>query len=244
MDESEQLFQESFRLGCASGQLDALRWYAIQRFEGLLEQGRLSDLEPELIDIMAQDHATPHLRAQLGLLHCEMGRHGDGRAILEDLGRSEFQGLPVDLFWLRAVTLCATIASRLEATDFAHVLYDLLTPYPEQASMVAGVFSGSVSHYMGMLAGTQGRWDEAEVHFAAAVNFHRRASAPAWLARTYLEWARFLLARGKPPDPSQARKLLGSALAVARELNLAGLERTIATLASGDDHRKLPRLDH
>lgn len=67
-------------------------------------------------------------------------------------------------------------------------------------------------------------------HFAAAEEIHARVGAPIYVARTRLEWARMLLARRAPQDPPRARDLLGQALASARELGLANVERLAGAL--------------
>lgn len=84
-------------------------------------------------------------------------------------------------------------------------------------------------HYLGLLATTIGRFDDAEARFAAAAT-HERIQAPTWLARTRLEWARMLLVRRQPGDVERARELLGQALATARELGLGNIERQAVAL--------------
>jgi hypothetical protein len=87
-----------------------------------------------------------------------------------------------------------------------------------------------VSFHLGLLAGFLGRFDDAERHFAAAAAEHQRIGAPTYLARTRLEWARMLLARGDAGDEARARTLLTEASAVAEELGLLGVERASAAL--------------
>jgi tetratricopeptide (TPR) repeat protein len=91
---------------------------------------------------------------------------------------------------------------------------------------------GSVSHYLGLLAATLERYDEAEARFEAAQSIHEEFAAPTWLARTRLEWARMLLTRRELADAEHARELLGQALATARELGLANVERRAVELLS------------
>jgi hypothetical protein len=81
-----------------------------------------------------------------------------------------------------------------------------------------------------MLAGILSRFDDADAYFASAAGTHDRIKAPAWLARTRLEWARMLLARRQPGDTDRARELLGQALATARELGLGNVERQAVSL--------------
>jgi len=74
---------------------------------------------------------------------------------------------------------------------------------------------------------------EAEARFSYAEATHERIGAPAWLARTRLEWARMLLARKGSGDTERARTLLAQGLATARELGLGGVERqAVAVLGS------------
>jgi hypothetical protein len=94
----------------------------------------------------------------------------------------------------------------------------------------AASITGSVAFYLGLLATTVGDWPEAETHFAAAAATHERIGAPFWLARTRLEWARMLLARGEPRDGERAHHLLRQALATARDMGLANIERRAVEL--------------
>jgi class 3 adenylate cyclase len=88
----------------------------------------------------------------------------------------------------------------------------------------------TLSHYLGMLDGSTGRYDDAETWFATAVAGHDRLGAPAWMARTRLEWAAMLLTRQEAGDAQRAGELLGHALAAARELGLGGIERRAVAL--------------
>ena len=87
-----------------------------------------------------------------------------------------------------------------------------------------------MAHHLGLLSTTLGRYDEAETWFAAATATHERIGAPHWLARTRLEWAGMLLARRQPGDAERAHELLGQALATARQLGLANVERRAVAL--------------
>ncbi len=107
-----------------------------------------------------------------------------------------------------------------------------MEPYADQLAVgaFAGGIIGSVSFYLGLLCTTIGDWPAAEQYFAAAAATHERVGAPAWLASTRLEWARMLLARAEPNDSDRADELLHQALATARELGLAKIERDVVEL--------------
>jgi hypothetical protein len=83
-----------------------------------------------------------------------------------------------------------------------------------------------------MLAATAGDFLQADTEFAAAAATHERIRAPMWLARTHVEWARMLLARAEPGDRDRAGDLLRPAIATARALGLARIEREAVDLLS------------
>jgi hypothetical protein len=97
-------------------------------------------------------------------------------------------------------------------------------------AFLLGVVCGAVTHYLGLLATTLGRFDEAEARFTAAAAAHRRMGAVIWLSRTRLEWARMLLAREAPGDRARASELLQEVLATAEQFGLANLRRCAGEL--------------
>ena len=74
------------------------------------------------------------------------------------------------------------------------------------------------------------RFFDAVASWLSASAIHECLRAPAWLAGTRLEWARMLLRRRQPGDADRVRELLGGALATARELGLANVERRAVEL--------------
>src|SRR5262249_26020217 len=91
-------------------------------------------------------------------------------------------------------------------------------------------YYGPVSHDLGLLAASCGRFAEAERHFAAALEMNARMETPALAAETQHEYARMLLARGDEVGRERASALLDSAFATARKLGMLNLEEKIATL--------------
>jgi hypothetical protein len=101
----------------------------------------------------------------------------------------------------------------MDAVVHARLLTERLAPYALHCPTLShgGVVLGSTSHYLGLLATTLGRYDEAEQHFTTASAIHDRLTAPAWLARTNLEWARMLTLRRQRGDLERAHVLLDTA---------------------------------
>jgi hypothetical protein len=128
------------------------------------------------------------------------------------------------------MTCLSVVAARLDDLERCTALHELIAPYRDQIAGVGPLWVGSVSHFLGLLTTTLGSFGDAEGHFSAAAATHARISAPTWLARTRLEWARMLLVRRRPGDAEHAQRLLGQAGATARELGLVNVERRATEL--------------
>jgi hypothetical protein len=110
----------------------------------------------------------------------------------------------------------------LGATDSAAVLYGLLVPHTAlNAADTPEAISGSVSRYLGLLAATLTRWDDAAEHFEAALAMNERMGLRPWLAHTQLDYARTLQARNESGDRERALRLIGDARSTYRGLEMA-----------------------
>jgi tetratricopeptide (TPR) repeat protein len=199
----------------------------LQLFVLRYDQGRLDEVEATVSEqLVAQPGLADLWRAMLALVYCETDCHAEAKTHfdslvdgLDDLPRS-------NRAWLATMVYLATVAAALRDTPACRLLYDKLAPYPGRTGGGGGPSAfGAVDPALGLLATALGRFDQAEHHFSAGEDLCRRIRAPAWLARTRLEWARMLLTRRQPGDATRARELLGQALATARELGLANVER-------------------
>jgi DNA-binding CsgD family transcriptional regulator len=236
IEEARRRFAEAVRLGQSVGEPDAMTWYAVQAAEVCFEDGRSEDLDPQAFDELVARSDFPILQATLTMLRCERGERDEAQRLFAGLAREDFSTIPVDPGWLRSMTLLASVARDLGDGDALRRLYDLLLPYSEHLGLAAGPITGSVSHYLGVLAAGLGEWDEAEDRFATAETVHRQLGAPLWLARTRLEWAQMLIARQfaghQPDDAGRARSLLEAALGEYQARGLIRwIERTTAVMA-------------
>ncbi|HEY3238214.1 MAG TPA: hypothetical protein VGL92_01525 [Acidimicrobiia bacterium] len=196
-----------------------------------LALGRMGEVTDELAELIARLPRMVLLSSLLALAWCELDEDEKARDAYEEVAASRFARMPLDSTWLRGITDCAAVCAHLGDTPRATVLSDLLAPSADQMPVGGlGIASGSVSHYLALLATTLGRFDDAESRFAAAAQTHEGIGAPTWLARTRLEWARMLLTRQQHGDGDRARELLGQALTAARELGLANVERQAVEL--------------
>jgi hypothetical protein len=172
----------------------AVTSHATLRFELLYETGRLGE-DVDRLGQALQQSQRPVLRAMLALALTETGHHDEARAVIEPLvPRLPELPLPCGT-WFRTVVPAALACARLADPALVLPLYDLLLPFADVITGVNIGWSGSGNHHLGMLASVLGRFDDAEEHFSAARATHDRIAAPAWRARTNLEWARMLTTR-------------------------------------------------
>jgi tetratricopeptide (TPR) repeat protein len=231
--EAERLVHEGAELGRIAGQSDAITLFPYQRFLIGFERGRVGHVADELAGLRARvPGIAPVLSSVLAVAWAELDEPAKAEAAFEELAASGFVDMRMDPTWLVGITNAAVACAYLRDTARAALLWDLLEPYPDQLPVAAlGMTGGSVSYYLGLLAATLERYDEADARFQAAAETHSRIGAPTWLARTELEWARALLRRDGPGDRDQARQLLGRAIDTAHRLDLATVARRAATLS-------------
>ena len=131
------------------------------------------------------------------------------------------------MFWLKSMTLVGEICSFLGDRERAELLYESLAPYAERCVVDAPVAacSGSVERYLGQLAATLGRLDDAAAHFERAIAVNDGIRAWPLVAHTRYDFASLLLARAQPGDRERALELLGQVLATADEMGMKSLAR-------------------
>ncbi len=203
----------------------------IQMFTLHREQGRLQEFEPAVETFVRQHVGTSTWRPGLALIYAELGREQAARAEFEQLAANDFSGIARDGLWSTCIAYLAEVCAYLNDAGRADTLYRLLLPYADRNIMVAdGVACfGSASRYLGLLARTMARWDDAEQHFKHAIAMNARMGARPWLAHTQVDCAAMLLARGQTGDREKAATLMNDALATARELGMRAVEERIIT---------------
>jgi DNA-binding CsgD family transcriptional regulator len=98
---------------------------------------------------------------------------------------------------------------------------------------------GAADRHLGMLAATLGEWERATGHFERALELNRRMGAATWLAHTYYEYGRMLVARG-PGQRERGERLLGDAAALAERIGMPALAGRIAALGTAAPRAELP----
>jgi tetratricopeptide (TPR) repeat protein len=189
------------------------------------EQGRAHELEPAIRAFVDAYPQIPGWRVALAWIRAQAGDRADAARLFADLAIEKFSGVPRDATWLTAMTILAEICALLGEEPSAAVLSELLAPYQDRCAVVTFGFAwlGSVAHYLGLLAATQGKLDVAASLFEQAIQVNRRAGARPWLARTQYNYARMLLTRGTAADREPGASLLAEARRTAEELGMRNI---------------------
>jgi predicted ATPase/DNA-binding SARP family transcriptional activator len=173
---------------------------------------------------------VPAFVAAACALSVEAGALESGRAALARWEDDNFNGIPRDSMWTAALSFFSAAAAALGAHAAAARLYELLAPFAGTAVAPASgtVCLGAVDRYLGMLATTLGRYEEAEQRFTAALALEEHGLRSRTLAaRTWAAYGRMLLAKG---DAAGACDVLRRALADATELAMPGVVAEVRSL--------------
>jgi hypothetical protein len=205
---------------------------AIQMATLCRTRGPFAALVPVMEGFVAQYPTILGGRAMRAVVYAELGRVGEARHEFDQLASHDFADLPEDNgAWLSGIALLAEACALLGDAPRATLLYELLRPYAHQ-TVVAGLVDcyGSASRYLGLLATTLARWDDAVQHFTDALAMNARLGARPYVALTQQAYAAMLLARDRPGDRAQATSLLAEAAETARELGMTVLAEKLAGL--------------
>jgi tetratricopeptide (TPR) repeat protein len=199
----------------------ALPTHAVQRYTLCDFQGTLEDIEPALHQLVLNYPARPVFRCTLTRVYARLARLPEAKRLFDELARDDFSVIPFDMEWLYGMSELAEASALLGDTAAAAALYRSLLPWAalNAANPVEGI-RGSVSRYLGILATATKHWEEAERHFQDAVAMNESIGARPWLAHTYHDYARMLLARDAAADSERALELTAAALATYRELGM------------------------
>ncbi len=231
--DGERLAQEALQLGQRIATENAVSAYGMQMFTIRREQGRLAVLAPVIQHFVQNNPASATWLPGLALIYSELGWQREARAVLEQLAVDGFARIPRDAFWVSTLAYLSEVCAALRDAERAALLYSLLLPYDGQAVVVglATACHGAVARFLGLLAMTLARWQEAERHFEDALAMDARMGARPWLAHTQHQYAAMLLARGCTNDRNRAETLLDAASLTAAELGMQSLAGKCAVLA-------------
>lgn len=230
--DSERLIPEALSVGKTALRWDAFYTHRIQMYMLRREQGRLDEMEAVIKRAVTEYPSRLVFRPMLAHLYSELARPIESRRAFEALADGDFADLPRVDEWLVAMSLLAEVTAFLGDEGRAAVMYDLLSPYPQQqwCGIAAEVSLGPASRPLGILATAIGRYDEAAEHFEAAIEQSERVGARPWVAHSQHAYATMLSRRGGHEAREHALALLKSALETAQEIGMASLGTRVSAL--------------
>src|SRR5260370_1000037 len=150
-----------------------------------------------------------------------MGRLEDARLALRQVEGAGLEIIGPPMAWLPAMALLTEAIAATHEEDLAAAVYARLLPHARlNVSAGAAGLYGSVSRYLGMLAATLERWDEAAERYEQAIEYERRMGARPSVVRSQIAYAEMLLTASRAGDLVHARNLLETAIAGSRELGM------------------------
>jgi DNA-binding SARP family transcriptional activator/tetratricopeptide (TPR) repeat protein len=219
--EAERLIERAVQLGERAQSWDSGFSSRVAMFVLRRERGGLEEIDNLIRESVGEYPGYREFRCIAVLVDLELRREDEARRGFEELADGEFAAFPRDAEWLFCLCLLSEVAARLQDRERAAILYRLLLPHAHLNALAAGeVALGAVARYLGILGTALERWEDAESHFAQALELNAKMAARPWVAHTEENFARMLLARGEPGDADRARDLVEQALATYRNLGM------------------------
>jgi tetratricopeptide (TPR) repeat protein len=202
------------RLAGHPARLTRLRW----------EQGRLEESIDTSREWARRIRGHPVARVSTARLQAELGDHEAAKSVLDELMANDLAAVPRDLHWPSVLADLAVLTCHVGDTAHARRLSAHLRPYRNYVVLMGGhLCVGAADRFLGMLAHTLDRLDEAVAHYKTALELEQRLKAAPLTARTRYWCARTLHTRGTAPDEEQAAKHLEALLETTVALGMSGL---------------------
>jgi tetratricopeptide (TPR) repeat protein len=213
----------ALELGHRVGDPNAQQAHTLQMVALRCDLGGMREVEDDVRANVQRYPAIPGWRCVHAYVLCELGEHDGAARELGDLSAGAFAAIPRDGLWLAAIVHLAEVAASLGDVEHAATLHDLLAPFADRNVVVgwASTCLGSAGRVLAMLAAMLEREDDAARYFEQAIAMNEGMGATPWVARTRVEYAAFLLERGR--SPSLADALLAQASSDAERLGMAPL---------------------
>ncbi|MEK6304460.1 MAG: protein kinase [Acidobacteriota bacterium] len=233
-EECEQLARQAIAIGQRAQDPTAPLLFESMIMVLRMVQGHVEDREAAIIRYLENYPKIPSQRATLANLYFRLGRREDAEREFEQVAANDFGTLPRDGTWVVTMGTLAYVCSYLSDVRRAALLYDLLLPYAPRQLVIgsSAIGVGAISRFLGILATTMSRWEDAVAHFEGALLMNTRIGAIPAVAFTQQEYGVMFLKRGEPGDREKAIQIFDQALAIANEIGLHGLIREVTALKS------------
>jgi signal transduction histidine kinase/tetratricopeptide (TPR) repeat protein len=221
--EGESFMREALVTGRHGPGRSASIRFGAQLFLHHWGQGLLAELEPSAREVALSYPWLPGWRTGLAVIYAELDRQADARYHFEQLAAGDFADLPRDGNWLGSVALASVACAYLRDIRRAGTLFELLAPYEDRCIVVhaGGLCLGSAATFLGMLAATLGRVDEAQRLFEVGLRRNESLGARPMAVLSLIHHAAMLTSRNGPRDASAALDLLAQAASPCADLGMA-----------------------
>ena len=196
-EDAERAAFAALEIGRRGGHPDSMLWFLGQIVAARFVHGTLARGDPHLPDLIATPGAslptspeiTPTrsmpllIGAGISTILCEVGRFEDARGHFEYVMSDNLDDLPSDYLALAIPVYASVACAHLGDTRRAARLYEILEPQRDRLVTTGASWFGTTEHYLGLLAATLGRRDEADAHFSCAAATYESLNAKPWLAR-------------------------------------------------------------
>ena len=226
LQDAERLAHEAFEVGRGTQPQNAAQLYAVQLLGLRAEQGRLDEVAPSLAEFGRRYPAAPVWRAAATFAEAMLGHTDAARRGFESLCAGGMAEIPRDAEWLATLAFLIRAGARIGDARRTGALGEQLEPYVDRAVIAgrAAICLGPVARYAGIAAAAAGRLDLAIAHLERALAMSRRWGAEPTIAAIRLELADALEQAGDARSAARARGLRDEGLALARRLELGGLQ--------------------
>jgi DNA-binding SARP family transcriptional activator/tetratricopeptide (TPR) repeat protein len=231
--DAEQLAREALAAAESAANWNGITASRVQLAWCWKDIGRGADRAAEVERFVREEVLTRPLsggaaavwHGNLALFMAEAGLETRAREYLDRVGECDDTELTQNVDGRSGAALAAEACALLADERMAPRFYELLLP--RNGLCILGgrgvYFRGAVARYLGLLAATLGRADDAIRHLEDALETNTRAQAPPWIARSLFELGRALLARGRSGDELRAVDQLQRAELLARNLGMRSL---------------------
>ena len=244
-DEAERLANQALVAAEAAGNWNGITSSRVQLGWCWKDVGLAADraaeverfVQKEVLSRPLSGGAAAVWNGNLALFMAEAGDEARAHRYLGRVADCDDSQLTGNVDGRSAAALAAEACALLGDERLAPRLYELLLPR-DGFCIVGGrgvYFRGAAARYLGLLAATQGRWADAVRHHEQALETNTRAQAPPWIARSMLDLARALRARGSPEDSHRIDDLLRQSEPLARNMGMRSITTQVTRQRSAID---------
>ena len=225
LDDAERHSNEALEIALAANHPDAAVVWGTQALVIAWHRGTTDSFVEPARRLLSEHPDLWSWPAAVALVEANAGYVDEARERLQELvaivGTLQFGAT-----WEAAMVALVEVARITDERDAAPALYERLLPFEDHICIVSLSVStmGPIGRSLGVLAALAGEGEKAEQHFERALELTRQIGAQPQVARTSVDYARFLLERDNAGDTERARSLLEGAVAISRELGMPGVE--------------------